>query len=913
MLALLALILLSFALRGYRLTFQSLWYDEGVSVRLAHMQVGHLLRWTANDIQPPLYYLLLWGWFKTGNPSLPNAVAFWLRFASLFFGVLTVPLLYVLAKKLLGDTVAFTASLLMTISPMAVYYSQEGRMYTLLTFTVLLSAYLVVSILHSPHELKSRQRLWAALAIAMAAAMYIHYFSFFFLAAIYLYFLFVWWKTGKNPLYLIESIMASIGAAALFSPWLPYLFHRYKVDTSYWHGTLKLHEALRHVLIALSMGRTVLEPIGIRLMWGFLAVWVLGLVTFLLVILARKREKAVYPFALLILYQIVPLISILLLTYRTPKFNPRYLMPILPAYLAWLAYAAVAPVWSERNRLEANILSGAISFVTLGFLLLTMGYSLRNLYFDPAFTKPDFRGAAGYVRAHFKKGEVVVLCSGHMFPVWNVYAADLPQVRIPDIEVLDTSHPLGYDVANTLNRKVAGHKGVWLVLWQDEAVDPNGYLLDFMQRYGKSDGKDADFWHVKVRHFKLDPDVHFSQHPPIQYALNLRFKGGLSLLGYSQEDKTVTLFWRADSRQKDFRVSHWIEDEDGVNWGKGSDRRPAAYDFPAFRWPVGKVVFGKFHIPAEPGTPPGDYDFCLRAYAPGSKTLPVLDKAGAPASDYACFPIVIHEVVGGEIHPANSVEKIVAPGIELLGFDAKVPKEAYQGEPMGIELYWKAVSATGKDYRIRIAMDSEEAFFQMPEGYPASRWQAGDVVLTKILYHVPADAKGGEQAVRLSLVDENGKPAGAEVELFRLKVRKAHRNFAAIPMQEDMRIRFGDVLELVSGEWEPVDGKLKVRLQWKALKGMESEWIGFVHGLDASGRMISQEDKPLQADGRPTTGWVPGEVVVETYTLDHPERVKQLEIGVYRRTPRGLERLPAFGKDGRELGTSFRIDKSSIR
>ena len=351
MLALLALILLSFALRGYRLTFQSLWYDEGVSVRLAHMQVSHLVRWTANDIQPPLYYLLLWGWFKTGNPSLPNAVAFWLRFASLFFGVLTVPLLYVLAKKLLGETVAFTASLLMTISPMAVYYSQEGRMYTLLTFTVLLSAYLVVSILHSPHELKSRQRLWAALAIAMAAAMYIHYFSFFFLAAIYLYFLFVWWKTGKNPLYLIESIMASIGAAALFSPWLPYLFHRYKVDTSYWHGTLKLHEALRHVLIALSMGRTVLEPIGIRLMWGFLAVWVLGLVTFLLVILARKREKAVYPFALLILYQIVPLISILLLTYRTPKFNPRYLMPILPAYLAWLAYAAVAPVWSERNRL----------------------------------------------------------------------------------------------------------------------------------------------------------------------------------------------------------------------------------------------------------------------------------------------------------------------------------------------------------------------------------------------------------------------------------------------------------------------------------------------------------------------------------------------------------------------------------
>ena len=926
-LALLALILLSFALRSYRLTYQSLWYDEGVSVRLAHMQISHLLQWTANDIQPPLYYLLLWGWFKTGNPSLPNAVAFWLRFASLFFGVLTVPLLYVITKKLLGEVVAFTAALLMTISPMAVYYSQEGRMYTLLTFVVLLSAYLVVSILHSPHLPKSRQRLWAVLALSMAAAMYIHYFSFFFLTAIYLYFLFVWWKTGRHPLYLIESLAASVGAIVLFSPWLPYLFNRYKVDTSYWGGTLKTPEALRHVFISLSLGETVLESTGTWLMLGFLFLWLLALAMFFFVIVIREQEKIVYPFTLLLLYQIVPLILILLVTYHTPKFAPRYLMPVLPAYLTWLVYASMVPLWSSLSQPGRKFWNAVISLTALGFLLLTMGHSLRNLYFNPAFTKPDFRGAAGYVRSHFEDGEVVVLCSGHMFPVWNVYAADLPQVRIPDIEVLDTSHPLGYGVADTLNRKVAGHKGVWLVLWQNEAVDPNGYLLDFMHRYGESDGKDMNFWHVKVRHFQLDPNVHFSDQPPVQHTLNWNFKGGLSLLGYSQEDMTVTLFWRAHSRQKDFRVSYWIEDRDGVNWGKGKDRRPAAYDFPAFRWPVGAAVFGKFSIPAETGTPPGEYNFCLKAYLPDSETLPVLDKAGAPASDYACFPIVIRKLVKGSLGLSNPSGVFVAPGIKLVSSSEETPgriavltntpqgmmSEVFQGEFLKINIYWKAVSRIHEDYRIKLSLGSDEAFFPMPRNYPSSRWQPGDVVLTKIRYHIPANAKCGEQVLWVSLVDENGKPAGKKVVLSRLKVRKVHHNFTEIPMRADMEVRFGDSLELVSGDWKQVDGKLIVRLQWKALKEMKWDWTGFVHGLDASGKMVSQDDKQLGANGHPTSWWVPGEVVVETYTLDHPEKIKTLEIGVYQLIPLGPKRLLAFGKDGRELGTSFRIDKASIR
>ena len=58
---LLFLILLGFGLRLTRLGEQSLWYDEGVTWLLSQMRsLVELVRWTAADIQPPHYNLMIW-------------------------------------------------------------------------------------------------------------------------------------------------------------------------------------------------------------------------------------------------------------------------------------------------------------------------------------------------------------------------------------------------------------------------------------------------------------------------------------------------------------------------------------------------------------------------------------------------------------------------------------------------------------------------------------------------------------------------------------------------------------------------------------------------------------------------------------------------------------------------------------
>ncbi|MBW7958686.1 MAG: hypothetical protein H3C69_03930, partial [Candidatus Promineofilum sp.] len=56
------LLLLAFALRLLRLDYQSLWWDEGISLHLATSGFGEIIRDRLDNIHPPLYFFILKGW-----------------------------------------------------------------------------------------------------------------------------------------------------------------------------------------------------------------------------------------------------------------------------------------------------------------------------------------------------------------------------------------------------------------------------------------------------------------------------------------------------------------------------------------------------------------------------------------------------------------------------------------------------------------------------------------------------------------------------------------------------------------------------------------------------------------------------------------------------------------------------------
>ena len=151
-----ALILLGFALRLHNLDAFSFWTDEGLTPERSGYAISQILRndiliqgVVTTDTHPPLYYLVI-----HVTRQLFGASDFAFRYPSVLLGVLLIPLLYQLARRIAspnpslregdqtpsargrGFSAGLIVALLTTINPLQIYYSQEARMYTLLVLLV---------------------------------------------------------------------------------------------------------------------------------------------------------------------------------------------------------------------------------------------------------------------------------------------------------------------------------------------------------------------------------------------------------------------------------------------------------------------------------------------------------------------------------------------------------------------------------------------------------------------------------------------------------------------------------------------------------------------------------------------------------------------------------------------------------
>ncbi|MEM8861575.1 MAG: glycosyltransferase family 39 protein, partial [Chloroflexota bacterium] len=129
-------LLIAFGARVYRLDQQSFWNDEGNSASLSGRSAQLIIEGTASDVHPPLYYLILRGWWP-----LAGQTDFSLRYISVVAGVLQVAATIAIGRMWLSRTGALGVGILVSLSPPLVYYSQEARMYGLLgaiaTFSML--------------------------------------------------------------------------------------------------------------------------------------------------------------------------------------------------------------------------------------------------------------------------------------------------------------------------------------------------------------------------------------------------------------------------------------------------------------------------------------------------------------------------------------------------------------------------------------------------------------------------------------------------------------------------------------------------------------------------------------------------------------------------------------------------------
>jgi mannosyltransferase len=156
------------ALRFYGLAHQGFWFDEANTAQLVQFSPGKMVGLIPrSESTPPLYYCVAWVWARLFGHDEAG-----LRSLSALCGVLTIPVAYAAAARLISRRAGLIAAALTAFSPLLIWYSQEARSYSMLVLLTSLSLLGFVTARASPTA--RAVTLWA---LASGLALATHYYA----------------------------------------------------------------------------------------------------------------------------------------------------------------------------------------------------------------------------------------------------------------------------------------------------------------------------------------------------------------------------------------------------------------------------------------------------------------------------------------------------------------------------------------------------------------------------------------------------------------------------------------------------------------------------------------------------------------------------------------------------------------
>jgi mannosyltransferase len=630
--AVLAICLLAFGLRVFHLGAQSLWYDEGLSVYLASLPPLNTIQTSAITDHPPLHALLLGAWMRVAGRS-----EFAVRFVSLWWSVLAMALTWRLGRELLTDAIGAIGAGLMSASALAVWYAQETLGYALLLALTLIMAWAFARLAHSEscsgergashlHRNEALHRpapargfaaqgdqwAWAVLVISSIAALYTHYYAAFTLLALNVALFAVLacrlQNRLRNPQVAVRFWLAQIVIVIGFAPWLPAAVHQAATNVTYFPGRVGWQTVVDDTLRAFATGDVAPTTI---------AAWAVGAMGVLAVVGAFAEQPGTTRLNRMMAVSLVavPVAAMAVIAWNKPKFAPRYLIEALPAFCLLIG-AGLTAMWRSVAGQNVILSYGRRVLVIsgVGVLLITGVLSLRATYFDPARQRPDMRGVAAYIQANEKPPDVIVLLSGHQWPVFEYYyRGQAPFISMPNSLMPPAQSPLDYRAARQLNDIAYRHDRLWLVLWQRELADPTDVVMNELLTKAPRLGVGQDFHEMRLMLFDLQDHTPLGDGP--QHALDVRFTEPIALAGYDLdatrfahtpgESLDLALYWQASGRiAGNYQIFTHLLAPDGKMVG-GSDHIAGADNYPTSLWANGTLIRNTFTLRVPLDTPPG--------------------------------------------------------------------------------------------------------------------------------------------------------------------------------------------------------------------------------------------------------------------------------------------------------------------
>lgn len=301
---------LALSARLHGITEPVIWYDEGFSLLLSQRSPALIWATTAGDVHPPLYYVILHYWMQLFGSSVLSV-----RGLSALADVGTLLLCIKLMSLLVSRRAALIAGVLFALLPLAVRYSQEVRMYTLLGLCLMAATVVLVCWGRQPYS----RRYPLLYVLLMAAAFYTHYFAALCVLVHWLY----WSGLGSGEPVLLpvrKWLWVNVAIVLLYMAWLPNFVEQARTMK----GLEWIPPTTWQTLPDFIGQSTVMTTSAEGGWWGGLIVSALMIVCAVRVLADRRIDRR--SALLLVGYFFVPVVVVFLLSWAVPIFIPRYLV-----------------------------------------------------------------------------------------------------------------------------------------------------------------------------------------------------------------------------------------------------------------------------------------------------------------------------------------------------------------------------------------------------------------------------------------------------------------------------------------------------------------------------------------------------------------------------------------------------------
>ncbi len=793
-LPLLAVLLLSFFLRVYRIGEQRVWWDEGWSVWVARFPPLDILRQTGNDVHPPLYFELLHVWRALSGDSEAG-----LRLLSAFLGLLTVALTYVLGRRMARGTssplwataAGVLAALLLGVSRFAIAWSQEIRMYALATLLAALAVWAAWRVWE-----RGRAGDMAVYVLATTGGLLTLYLFAPVWAAINLAWLVTLRRRFSSAPPLPRSpapllwIALQLIIAALFLPWLLYAAGGFLSTAA--ATPIRLVDFLHIYWTVLTVGIPVEVAQFNRLTLPALAVFGAAVAALVKKTTDDRRQSAdkrqphspdhrtIRDLVLLLLILFLPALIVYIVSlpkqdFYNPPFNPRYLVIFTPFYSILLAWGLATmgemlgrgageqgsrgeeETTDHRRQTTAgqvsaggrplSVVGGLIALLLAAYMLAVAVVGLRP-YHPGRVLIDDYPSLVSTIDAYRQPGDAVILYTD---TDWPIFAYHHPRAwrGVPHLWSITPETAAEY-----LAPLWDAHDAVWLVTTPYSAAgDPQRHIPAWLAERATA-VREFTYKDMALTLFTRTPeraalaDALTVAAPP--RPLDIPLSGGGRLAGYAQAARDfksgdaihLFLYWTAGAP---VATEAGLIDADGHIW------QPTTVSLLA----ATALARHQVDILVPPEAPTGAYRFY------------VLDEEGRPAA-FGGANVTQKQaefLTIDDVPIANRVDASFGDAIRLLGFDL-ASASAPPGGAVELTLYWSSDGDVRQRYKVFTHLlgdvfNAETGNFlwgqadNEPAGNtrPTTTWRGAEVIVDRYTIPVTVNAPPGVYRIEIGLYD----------------------------------------------------------------------------------------------------------------------------------------------------------------